>query len=549
MRPIRVAIVGGGLSGISQAIQLRRQLGSDVDITVFEKEEAAGGTWLNSTWPGAGVDIPIHLYSLYSDPKSDWDRVFAEQREVLEYLNNCIEKNGLSQNFVFRTTYLSSEWDAASQTHTLTLQPASGPSYTHITDILISANGPLCTPLLPSIPGVSSFRGAAFHNLHWRKHQPDLANKKVAVIGNGSSGIQLLPGVAKTPGVEVVQYTRSGGYYFPKVNAEIAWWQKAIYRWVPGARWYHRYQLFKGYNDRWKARNMVEADGHDATEQMLLDYLRQQTPPEYLEALTPKYPLGCKRPAYDAGWLAALHLPNVSLNSVGIREITDDAIVDKAGGTFKPDVIIYATGSDVGRHGVGLNIGLKGEGGKELREYWEEIGGPQSYMGLAVPGFPNYFITIGPNAIAGSWGFTIGNQTTVIARLIKEMVTYDIGSLQPRLEAFEEHNRDIQEALATSTMNSKACVNWWRVGGQGRPSVPNPLDAVGLWRATRTTRWEDWLAIEKAAGGMKPTTVKDVRRQIRRKQIQQAAFGAGVAAAVAAVWYLSPLLSWHVTRS
>jgi hypothetical protein len=160
----------------------------------------------------------------------------------------------------------------------------------------------------------------------------------------------------------------------------------------------------------------------------------------------------------------------------------------------------------------------------------------------------------------------------VIARLIKEMVTYDIGSLQPRLEVFEEHNRDIQEALATSTMNSKACVNWWRVGGQGRPSVPNPLDAggsqlshnrpwdgcpmltrivllVGLWRATRTTRWEDWLAIEKAAGGMKPTTVKDVRRQIRRKQVQQAAVGAGVAAAVAAVWYLSPLFSWHATRS
>jgi cation diffusion facilitator CzcD-associated flavoprotein CzcO len=121
---------------------------------------------------------------------------------------------GLSQNFVFHTTYLSSEWDAASQTHTLTLQPASGPSYTHITDILISANGPLCAPLLPPIPGVSSFRGTAFHNLHWRKHQPDLVNKKVAVIGNGSSGIQLLPGVAKTPGAEVVQYVRSGGYYF-----------------------------------------------------------------------------------------------------------------------------------------------------------------------------------------------------------------------------------------------------------------------------------------------------------------------------------------------
>jgi hypothetical protein len=159
----------------------------------------------------------------------------------------------------------------------------------------------------------------------------------------------------------------------------------------------------------------------------------------------------------------------------------------------------------------------------------------------------------------------------VIARLIKEMVAYDIGSLQPRLDVFEEHNRAIQEALATSTMNSKACVNWWRVGGQGRPTVPNPLDAggwhiphclsyggsmlirvfltVGLWRATRTTRWEDWLAIERPAPGMKATTEKDVRRDIRRKKVQQAAVGAGVATAVAAIWYLSPLLRWQVSHS
>jgi cation diffusion facilitator CzcD-associated flavoprotein CzcO len=90
----RVTIVGGGLSGISQAIQLRRQLGSRIDLTIIEKEHAAGGTWLNSTWPGAGVDIPIHLYSLYSDPKSDWSHVFANQEQVLGYLNECIEKHG-----------------------------------------------------------------------------------------------------------------------------------------------------------------------------------------------------------------------------------------------------------------------------------------------------------------------------------------------------------------------------------------------------------------------------------------------------------------------
>lgn len=96
--------------------------------------------------------------------------------------------------------------------------------------------------------------------------------------------------------------------------------------------------------------------------------------------------LGCKRPAYDAGWLASLHLPNVTLNSVGIASITETSIIDATGKEFPADVIVFATGSDVARHGVGLNVGLYGEDGVELREFWKEIGGPQSYRGLAVPG-------------------------------------------------------------------------------------------------------------------------------------------------------------------
>ena len=101
--------------------------------------------------------------------------------------------------------------------------------------------------------------------------------------------------------------------------------------------------------------------------------------------------LGCKRPAYDAGWLASLHLPNVTLNSVGIASITKTSIIDTTGKEFQADVIVFATGSDVARHGVGLNVGLYGEDGVELREFWKEIGGPQSYRGLAVPGVsPQY---------------------------------------------------------------------------------------------------------------------------------------------------------------
>ena len=204
----------------------------------------------------------------------------------------------LLDSFIFNTEYVSSTWDSASQTHTLTLRPTThtgGPSHTstHTTDILISANGPLSTPLIPQIPGLDKFKGIAFHNLHWRRvttqNKVDFQNKRVAVIGNGSSAIQLIPGLALTPGVELTQYIRSGGYYFPKNNTPIPLYKQFLYRWVPFARYLHRYELFTAHNDRWKTRNDGGADGHDQTERVLLDYLRKTAPEEYLEALMPRY--------------------------------------------------------------------------------------------------------------------------------------------------------------------------------------------------------------------------------------------------------------------
>lgn len=199
-------------------------------------------------------------------------------------------RSDLSDRFRFNTEYISSTWNSSTQTHELVLRSGSnGQDYTHTTDVLISANGPLSTPLLPKVPGLEKFQGIAFHNLYWRRNPVDYTNKRVAIIGNGSSGIQLLPGVARTPGVELVQYIRSGGYYFPKNNVPIPSWRKWVYKWIPGARLYHRYQLFTAHNDRWKTRNDGDADGHDETEKVLLDYLRKSAPSEYLDALTPRY--------------------------------------------------------------------------------------------------------------------------------------------------------------------------------------------------------------------------------------------------------------------
>jgi cation diffusion facilitator CzcD-associated flavoprotein CzcO len=118
------------------------------------------------------------------------------------------------------------------------------------------------------------------------------------------------------------------------------------------------------------------------------------------------------------------------LTNTPIQSIVPTGLTTVDGIKHDFDIIIYATGCDVARDGVGLNAGVHGEGGLELKEYWRSIDGPQSYSGLAVPGFPNYFMVLGPNAISGSWGFTIGVQTEVIARIVKEVSTVELAAAE-----------------------------------------------------------------------------------------------------------------------
>lgn len=148
--------------------------------------------WRDSLWPGAGVDVPIHLYSLYSDLSPDWSEVFASQPEVLAYWNGLIEKHKLEDCFRFNSEFLGSAWQEGLQRHAVRVRnPLTGSEQVLQANILVSAAGPLAAPRLPKIPGVETFKGDWFHNLQWNP-AVELKGKRIAVIGNGSSGIQLI---------------------------------------------------------------------------------------------------------------------------------------------------------------------------------------------------------------------------------------------------------------------------------------------------------------------------------------------------------------------
>jgi cation diffusion facilitator CzcD-associated flavoprotein CzcO len=160
--------------------------------------------------------------------------------------------------------------------------------------------------------------------------------------------------------------------------------------------------------------------------------------------------LGTKRPPLDLGWLDSLHWENVELVSIDLAEVKATGITTADGSHRDHDVIVYATGSDIAQHGVGANVHVHGENGLELEKYWASIGGPQAYAGIAVPHFPNYFIVLGPNSVAGSWGYTLARETIAVARIVRELVAYSLASVQPKEGIFEAENVAIKEKLETA---------------------------------------------------------------------------------------------------
>ncbi|KAI5478835.1 hypothetical protein MNV49_004567 [Pseudohyphozyma bogoriensis] len=459
-KKIRVIVIGGGISGIGQAIRLKERLGDRLELTVYERDPEAGGVWYRALWPGAGVDVPIHWYALYSDPNPNWNKRFAERNEVFYYWQGLIQKYNIRDNFQFNTIFVSSWWNEETHTHTVKLQRKGGKEFEIETDFLISATGPLSTPITPNIPGLETFEGASFHNLRWDPNVV-LEDKRIAVVGNGSSGVQMVPGLSQIPGVNLTHFIRSGGFFVPKVNTSYTPLAKWGFRWLPGLRLGHRLQIFlQFYNFPAKDKEKAEKD--------LLAYLRAKAPEEYIDALLPTYPLGCKRTALDAGWLESLHKPNVSLTNSKIVSADATGLNTADGKHHKLDVIVFATGAAVPTLGLGLSQKVYGTAGQELSQVWKSKGGPEAYRSIAVPSVPNYFIVLGPNGMSGAWGHSSALETAAIARIIGEVFENGGTYIAPKEEVTARESDRTQELLRVTPAASTACSNWYRakIGGK-----------------------------------------------------------------------------------
>ncbi|AGB23666.1 putative flavoprotein involved in K+ transport [Mycobacterium sp. JS623] len=436
-----VVVVGCGESGLLAGIRLKE---AGIPFTIVEKNAGVGGTWWQNTYPGARVDVGNHFYCYSFEPTDQWTHYFAEQPELQAYFQSVMDKHDIGRHVLWETEVTEASWDDDSATWTVHTRGCDGATATLSARAVISAVGQLNRPHLPEIDGQQDFTGPAFHSSEW-DHSVELRGKRVAMIGAGASGFQIAPAIADIVD-HLTVFQRTAQWMFPNPNyhAAVGPGVQWALRHLPFyGRWY-RFLVFWPGCDKGLAAAYVDPDYPDQqtavseineiTRIMFTEWITSQVgdDAELLAKVVPDYPATGKRTLQDNGsWLRTLTRDNVELVRTGIERIEPDAVVTADGTRYAADVLVYATGFQATKMLWPMTI--RGRGGEILSERWGER--PSAYLGITVPGYPNFFCMYGPGTNLASGGSLIFHsecQMRYITQCLELLIEGGHRSLEPR---------------------------------------------------------------------------------------------------------------------
>ncbi len=448
-----VGILGAGLSGILMGIQLRRA-GVD-DFTIYEKQPDVGGTWYRNTYPGLHCDVPSHLYCYSFEPNPDWSMIYSGQAEIQAYLRACAEKYDLIDNIRFGVDVAAARYDESAGSWTLEL--ADGSQAVH--RVVVQATGGLAEPRLPRIDGLDSFTGLMWHSGSWR-HDIDLSGQRVAVIGSAASAVQVVPAVAESA-EEVFVFSRSPNWVMPRRNAYYTPEQQQTLRsndeWMRLRRRQYRSTLFvyRAFKKHEVAIRGLRALG--------LRHMRSAIDdPQLIERLTPDFDPGCKRILVSDEYYPALAQDHVHLVPQGVTALTADTVVATDGSKTPVDIVIFCTGYGAGdRAGGRAALEVYGRHGQDLLQTLAER--PESYRGIAIPGYPNYFTVCGINGVVAyaSLFQSAELDTDYITRWIQRLIDDNLKSVEAEPETTHSYNEQIQAELQEMSW-AGSCTNFYK---------------------------------------------------------------------------------------
>jgi cyclohexanone monooxygenase len=512
-------IVGAGFGGLNMLHDLR-QLG--LSVRVLEAGDGVGGTWYWNRYPGARCDSES-VYYMFSDRFSkdileewSWSERYVGQPEILRYLNYVADKMDLRKDIQFNTRVTSAVYDEDTNSWQVTMEDGSAASARY----LITAVGCLSTTNLPKFPGLEDFTGDWYHTGAWPHDGVDFTGKRVAVVGTGCTGIQVVPEIAEEAS-KVLVFQRTPNYAIPTQNHPLdaeytqkvkgdyeASWQRAresgfgfpnpeAERLAVDCPPEERERIYQaawdvgGFGFFIETFNTGDIIANRASNDTMSEFLRSKIretvhDPVTAELLTPTdYPFLTKRPPLETGYFEAFNRDNVALVDVKaapIQEITAHGI-RTSDGEYEVDAIIFATGFD-SMTGTLFRLGIRGKGGQTLADKWAD--GPRTYLGLATHGFPNLFIVTGPQSpsVLANMPVAIDQHSEWIAGLIGYMSRQGVDYVEATEDAEQgwvAHHNEVAEGTLLLGTNS-----WWvgaNIPGKIRTLYPY-VGGVGAYRQT-----------------------------------------------------------------
>ncbi|MCV7260371.1 flavin-containing monooxygenase [Mycobacterium shimoidei] len=465
-----VIIVGAGFGGIGAAIQLS-QLGYE-NILIVDREDDLGGTWHVNHYPGLSVDQPSPTFSYRFEPNPYWSRMYAPGDELKRYAVHVAEKYNVRRFMRFNTTVEGARWDEDAQVWRVAL--ADGETLS--TQFLIAATGFLCQPKIPDIAGIDTFQGRIIHTAAWDDSAP-LAGCRAAVIGTGSTGVQVVPELAKQV-AELTVYQRTPIWVLPKFDVVFLPVIQRLFARVPltqrVVRWFTDTTLeFAMVITMWKYRyfKVVNKAISEASRIYRLMLVRDR---ELSRKLDPDFDFGCKRPTISNTYYRAFTKPHVHLETNGIDHIEPDGIVAKDGTKRFVDTLVLATGFDVWEANLPA-IEVIGRKGRNLGKWWRETQF-QAYEGISMPYFPNFLSMASPYAWVGlSWFNTVEYQMRHMHRLFGELQRRGARTFEVTEEANARFLARMTKLLEDSAFQLGSCVtsrSYWFRDHTGKGEAP-----------------------------------------------------------------------------
>ncbi|TPX16724.1 uncharacterized protein E0L32_003665 [Thyridium curvatum] len=506
---VRIVGIGAGASGINMIRTLRRTL-QNYEHIIYEKNDDVGGTWLENRYPGCRCDVPSHSYQFSWRQNKEWTNFFSPAEEIGAYLCQICKDENMLDAIKTKHQVASAQWDEGQGLWRLNIvNLETGEEFVDQANFVVDASGILNKWRWPDVEGLHNFKGDLIHTANWPKDF-DYKNKVVAVIGNGSSGIQIVP--ALQPDVQkLVHIIRSPTWVIPpriptfamtgaaellsqiKIDEDENFTSEQIEKFKSDPEFYRTF--VKGIEKQVNSSfpivlkdSPMQAFATQHVKQYMTKMLGGDE--KLCKALIPNYPLGCRRMTPAPQYLTALSKPNVDVLTGGMKKFVPEGIEMESGEVVKVDVIVCATGFDLSFSPRFPLIGRNGN----LQDIWSKET-PKAYMSCAIAGLPNYFTFLGPNAPIGHGSvFTLSEHiATYVAGAIKKCQTEGIKALAPSQAAVDDYFEHITSFMPRTTWAAPGCRSWFKGGrAEGPVTALHPGSRIHFFHMLEAFRGEDY---------------------------------------------------------